>query len=137
MLESDRKKLIDAMVHIVREWTDVGAEERQQSFGTILSELERLFPDRASREKVQVFVPGAKLARLPFMIAQVFKFSDEIVLSYLNWRSCFFARLREFVTIIVGIGGLQQPHFFLCLLESLRSSFSARRNDVLLMGFDA
>ena len=90
MLESDRKKLIDAMVHIVREWTDVGADERQQSFGTILSELERLFPDRASREKVQVFVPGAKLARLPFMIAQVIKFSDEIVFSYLNWRRCSF-----------------------------------------------
>jgi carnosine N-methyltransferase len=57
--------------HIVREWSSEGKEERDQSFGILMKELDKRYPDKSNRKNVRIFVPGAKLARLPFMIAQV------------------------------------------------------------------
>lgn len=58
-----------ALVQIVREWSACGATERDESFGLITASLCKLFPEEANRGDIKVFVPGAKLGRLPFMIA--------------------------------------------------------------------
>jgi hypothetical protein len=67
----DRCWINQTLVHIVREWSESGIEERDQSFGLILEHLIKIYPDKSVRKDVQIFVPGSKLARLPFMIAAV------------------------------------------------------------------
>ncbi len=53
----------------VRDWSEEGAAERSACYGPILSELERLYPDRAARAAVKVLVPGSGLGRLVWEMA--------------------------------------------------------------------
>ena len=84
-----RRRVTHTFIHLVREWTEIGSEERTQSFGILMAELEKRFPDKSQRKNVRIFVPGAKLARLPFMIAKVIfnliLFWQIILLWLFNW----------------------------------------------------
>ena len=70
-LDMDRRWINQTLVHIVREWTESGTQERDQSFGLLLQQLIKIYPDESVRKNIRIFVPGSKLARLPFMIAAV------------------------------------------------------------------
>lgn len=68
----DMEKTACVMRQIVREWTRVGAQEREQSFGLILDAMDRYFGslDDAAKRQIQVLVPGAGLGRLACDIAK-------------------------------------------------------------------
>ena len=70
-LDIDRRWINQTLVHIVREWSESGTQERDQSFGLLLQQLIKIYPDESVRKNIRIFVPGSKLARLPFMIAAV------------------------------------------------------------------
>lgn len=61
---NDLEKIKGLMPQYVREWSDLGAAEREQSMGRILKECELLFPDVNTRPSIEVLVPGAALGRL-------------------------------------------------------------------------
>ncbi|AWU75166.1 uncharacterized protein C5L36_0B04180 [Pichia kudriavzevii] len=61
---SDLEKMKGLMTQYVREWSSEGADEREVSFGRILETVEKLYPDISQRQKIEVLVPGAGLARL-------------------------------------------------------------------------
>ena len=61
---ADLNRLLGMMSQYVREWSGDGREEREVSFGRILRDAERFFPDIESRPNVEVLVPGAGLGRL-------------------------------------------------------------------------
>lgn len=60
-----------AILHsFYREWSEEGADERAQSFGPLIEELQRLLPVSESNAYQQrVVVPGSGLGRLPLEIA--------------------------------------------------------------------
>ncbi|CAG2169284.1 unnamed protein product [Oppiella nova] len=66
----DSDKVNSVFKQLVREWTDVGANERNTCFSPILRHIEDYFKDCADRSAVHVLVPGAGLGRLPFEIAR-------------------------------------------------------------------
>ncbi|GME67939.1 unnamed protein product [[Candida] boidinii] len=57
-------KITKILNQYVREWSEAGSIERDQSFGLILKECELLFPEFDKRSDVKVLVPGAGLGRL-------------------------------------------------------------------------
>lgn len=72
-MKADRSSVVDeermskvrsTLRQCVRDWSAEGAAERDACYGPILRELERLYPDRASRKNVRVLVPGSGLGRL-------------------------------------------------------------------------
>ena len=80
----DIEKLQSTLKQFVRDWSEVGKEERDMSYAPILQELDRLYPkigdnndsgldttgkSAPARSKVKVLVPGAGLGRLAFDIA--------------------------------------------------------------------
>lgn len=60
----DLDKVRGLLIQYLREWSDIGAREREISMGRILHTCERLFPDVNARQHVEVLVPGAGLGRL-------------------------------------------------------------------------
>ncbi|CAM9119351.1 unnamed protein product [Discosporangium mesarthrocarpum] len=62
-------KVTSTLHQLVREWSEEGQEERNQSYLPILQELERRLPvNSANWGKLKVLVPGAGLGRLPLEI---------------------------------------------------------------------
>lgn len=59
-----------AVIHsLYREWSELGMKEREQSFGVILQELQRVCPVTPdNRYHQRVLVPGCGLGRLPLEI---------------------------------------------------------------------
>lgn len=68
--ENDRSKVQSTLKQLVREWSSAGEAEREQSYGVVMGELEKLFPDEQKRHGVKVLVPGCGLARMPFELAR-------------------------------------------------------------------
>ncbi|CAG2122639.1 unnamed protein product, partial [Medioppia subpectinata] len=66
----DTDKVNSVFKQLVREWTDVGVNERKTCFEPILNSIEEHFGDCGDRSGVQVLVPGAGLGRLPYEIAK-------------------------------------------------------------------
>jgi carnosine N-methyltransferase len=59
-----------AVIHsIYREWSQEGAEERNQAFLPLLQELQRLKPIQKKDYSLKVLVPGCGLGRLPLEVA--------------------------------------------------------------------
>lgn len=68
--DPDTDKVHVTLKQIVRDWTDLGAEERNQSYQPILNELSEHFDiDKMEANKHKVLVPGAGLARLVYEIS--------------------------------------------------------------------
>eukprot|EP00850_Spirogloea_muscicola_P013138 SM000088S23679 [mRNA] locus=s88:57375:60750:- [translate_table: standard] len=65
--QADVDKVRCILRNIVRDWTREGELERQQTYGPILNELKRMFPDRL---KKRCLIPGAGLARLAVEISR-------------------------------------------------------------------
>ena len=65
---SDLDKARSTIRQFYRDWSADGINERIASNSPILDALERRFPDRSSRKKIRVLVPGAGLGRLVFDI---------------------------------------------------------------------
>ena len=81
----DLEKIQSTLKQFVRDWSDVGKDERDMCYAPILKELENLYPsdkavddsgiDRtntspADRSNVKILVPGAGLGRLAYDIAR-------------------------------------------------------------------
>lgn len=80
------EKIQSTLKQFVRDWSDVGKEERKMSYTPIMNELEKLYPrlegnsddsglDSTSRpdklrNKIKVLVPGSGLGRLAYDIAK-------------------------------------------------------------------
>ena len=80
----DIEKIQSTLKQFVRDWSEVGKEEREMSYAPILKELDRLYPkindnndsgldttgkSNSLRNKIKILVPGAGLGRLAFDIA--------------------------------------------------------------------
>jgi len=80
----DVEKLQSTLKQFVRDWSEVGKEEREMCYAPILQELDKLYPKRGdnndsgldstgkstpSRNEVKILCPGAGLGRLAFDIA--------------------------------------------------------------------
>ncbi|KAG8967491.1 hypothetical protein FRC03_009866 [Tulasnella sp. 419] len=68
--DSDLSRAREALKHLVRDWSDEGAKERQNTIRPILDELEKLSPTE-NRSGARVLVPGSGLGRLSWEIAQL------------------------------------------------------------------
>lgn len=63
-------KVQSVFKQLMRDWSDLGAPERQQCYGPIINEIFENFPDgKFDRSNINVLVPGAGLGRLAFEIA--------------------------------------------------------------------
>ena len=80
----DIEKVQSTLKQFVRDWSEVGKEEREMCYAPILKELDRLYPkisdnndsgldttgkSNSVRNKIKILVPGAGLGRLAFDIA--------------------------------------------------------------------
>lgn len=55
---------------LMRDWSSLGAAERQQCYEPIIEEIKAEYPeDQVDRSSISVLVPGAGLGRLAFEIA--------------------------------------------------------------------
>lgn len=61
---TDFSSVLGILNQYVREWSEDGFEERENSFGRILKFAEDKFPNVLSRPQINVLVPGAGLGRL-------------------------------------------------------------------------
>ncbi|KAI8441435.1 hypothetical protein MSG28_015035 [Choristoneura fumiferana] len=70
-MQHDVDKVVSVLKNIVRDWSEVGAAEREQCYKPILDEMEERFPldEYSERSRVKVLVPGAGLGRLAWEIA--------------------------------------------------------------------
>ena len=66
---SDTEKVFSTLRQCVRDWSDVGAEERSAVYGPIIAALTHYFPTVAQRQRTNVLVPGAGLSRLSVELA--------------------------------------------------------------------
>ena len=72
----DTEKVRYVLKDLVRNWSEEGAAEREQSFGRILARVRGIFPDaldrlRAGHAPARVLVPGAGLGRLCLELASL------------------------------------------------------------------
>ena len=67
-LHDDHTRIEEMFGRIVREWSKEGRNSRDACFGTILKDLEELFPDDG-RADTKIIFPSCCLARLPFEAA--------------------------------------------------------------------
>lgn len=64
-------KVQSVFKQLMRDWSALGAEERNQCYMPIVSEIEDQFPEEElNRCQINVLVPGAGLGRLAFEIAK-------------------------------------------------------------------
>eukprot|EP00127_Corallochytrium_limacisporum_P003504 Clim_evm132s149 gene=Clim_evmTU132s149 len=63
-------KISSALLHVARDWSSEGRLERRQSYGWILTELNRIYPSRDDRDGIEVLVPGCGAGRLVFELAR-------------------------------------------------------------------
>lgn len=63
---SDYIKVKATLKQLLREWSEEGAKEREQSHGRVLARLEERYPDINTRHTVKILNPGVGLGRLNF-----------------------------------------------------------------------
>ena len=69
--EGDMQRVRGVLQHLVRDWSADGADERDQCYTPLLTELEATFPrHEVNRGSIRVLVPGAGLGRLAYEIRQ-------------------------------------------------------------------
>ncbi|KAJ2824961.1 hypothetical protein IWW50_003079 [Coemansia erecta] len=68
--DSHMEKVFSTLKQFVRDWSEEGRSEREQTYGPLMQALEAEFADVApeARGAIQVLVPGAGLGRLAFDI---------------------------------------------------------------------
>lgn len=68
----EKVSVSQALKHYVRDWTESGESERNQTFPAILNTLDQLFPERkGAEEPLRILLPGSGLNRLAFDVAQL------------------------------------------------------------------
>lgn len=79
-------KVNTTLHQLVRDWSDEGEEERRQSYGAVVEELERLCPvDADNKGILRVLVPGAGLGRLAIeIVARGYATQGNILFIYCN-----------------------------------------------------
>ncbi|KAK9449483.1 N2227-like protein-domain-containing protein [Limtongia smithiae] len=82
-------RVIELLKHFVRDWSDIGAVERNGSFPTILGALQTEFSSDISNKKV--LVPGAGVGRLAYEISQLGCFTEANEFSHLMHLGNMFA----------------------------------------------
>ncbi|KAG8914318.1 hypothetical protein FRC01_004126 [Tulasnella sp. 417] len=68
--ETDAMRVREALKHLVRDWSDEGADERQNTHKPILTVLKKAVP-ADDRAKVKILLPGSGLGRLAWEISQL------------------------------------------------------------------
>lgn len=64
-------KVQSVFKQLMRDWSSLGAAEREQCYQPIIEEIELEYPkDKVNRADINVLVPGAGLGRLAFEIAK-------------------------------------------------------------------
>ncbi|KAJ2918593.1 hypothetical protein MD484_g1870, partial [Candolleomyces efflorescens] len=66
---ADLARVRESLKHFVRDWSEVGKQERQRTFAPILDLLSRVEPEQ--RDRTRILVPGAGLGRLAWEISQL------------------------------------------------------------------
>lgn len=69
--EHEMEKLRSTLRQFVRDWSVEGKAEREQTYGRIYDELQRLFPASESRADKRILVPGAGLGRMVYDLASM------------------------------------------------------------------
>lgn len=67
--ELDMDNVRTVLKQLGREWSEVGAEERRQSFSPIINAVQAAFPGEETRPHVRILVPGTGLGRLAWELA--------------------------------------------------------------------
>ena len=108
----DQSKVVTTLTQIVRDWTEHGVDERQNSYGPIIKALETYLP-RENKHNVNVLVPGAGLGRLVFETAKrgfscqgnefslYMLFASNFILNQLTSRNCitYYPWVHQFCNI--------------------------------------
>ncbi|KAG8938859.1 hypothetical protein FRC04_007413 [Tulasnella sp. 424] len=68
--ETDAMRVREALKHLVRDWSDEGAIERQYAHKPILNALEKAVPSE-DRVRARVLLPGSGMGRLAWEISQL------------------------------------------------------------------
>ncbi|KIO25075.1 hypothetical protein M407DRAFT_76185, partial [Tulasnella calospora MUT 4182] len=68
--ETDAMRVREALKHLVRDWSDEGAMERQNTHEPILTVLKKAVPPE-DRAKVKVLLPGSGLGRLAWEVSEL------------------------------------------------------------------
>lgn len=101
--QMDMEKVQSTLKQFVRDWSEEGKEERGQSYGPILEELDRLYGDldEDDKSRLKVLVPGAGMGRLSYEIATkgfecqgnefslYMLFASNYVLNKCKYRDCY------------------------------------------------
>ncbi|KAF1815530.1 N2227-domain-containing protein [Eremomyces bilateralis CBS 781.70] len=71
--EPDRKEVLQAMRHFVRDWSDDGTHERMETFPWVLETIDGLFPSRHDNpdNPIKVIIPGSGLGKLAHEIGDL------------------------------------------------------------------
>jgi carnosine N-methyltransferase len=72
--DDDMEKVHSTIKQLMRDWSDEGRLERQQTYGTIIDELLNFYSEHKtpeSRSGIRVLTPGAGLGRLTWEIARL------------------------------------------------------------------
>ncbi|XP_022907248.1 carnosine N-methyltransferase [Onthophagus taurus] len=64
-------KVQSVFKQLMRDWSSLGAKEREECYSPVINEIELQFPeDKVDRRDIEILVPGAGLGRLAFEIAK-------------------------------------------------------------------
>ncbi|RXW25004.1 hypothetical protein EST38_g854 [Candolleomyces aberdarensis] len=66
---ADLARVRESLKHFVRDWSEVGKQERERTFAPILNLLSRIEPEQ--RDRTRILVPGSGLGRLAWEISQL------------------------------------------------------------------
>ncbi|KAF7548807.1 hypothetical protein G7Z17_g6821 [Cylindrodendrum hubeiense] len=69
--KADKIAVSQSLKHIVRDWTEPGAHERDGPFLCLLKTLQQMFPNRDNAAPIKALLPGAGLGRLGYDIADL------------------------------------------------------------------
>lgn len=79
---ADLARVRESLKHFVRDWSEVGKQERQRTFAPVLNLLSRVEPEQ--RNRTRILVPGSGLGRLAWEISQLGRLPFRCVFHYLR-----------------------------------------------------
>eukprot|EP00922_Rhytidocystis_sp_ex-Travisia-forbesii_P052558 GHVS01077964.1.p1 GENE.GHVS01077964.1~~GHVS01077964.1.p1 ORF type:complete len:306 (+),score=51.84 GHVS01077964.1:121-918(+) len=69
-MAKNMSKVRSTLRQFVRDWSDVGAAERDAAYGPLLESLERYLPIQCTDKPPRILCPGSGLGRLPFEVVK-------------------------------------------------------------------
>ncbi|KAG2373956.1 hypothetical protein C9374_011621 [Naegleria lovaniensis] len=109
----DYDKVTSTVKQFVRDWSEAGQIERQNSYQLILNEIEKLLPLHGSLNKYKVLTPGAGLGRLTWEIARAGYYSQGNEFSFHMLLASAFILNHPYREIVVeGIAKFEQFEIF-------------------------